>query len=48
MNGRIEGGWRGEWDALPERPTCAPLQAACRRPLTKPPLMRWLPGLFWE
>lgn len=47
MNERRERGWRGEWDALPERPTCAPLQAACRRPLTKPPLMRWRPGLFW-
>lgn len=46
MNERRERGWRGEWDALPERPTCAPLQAACRRPLTKPPLMRWRPGLF--
>lgn len=46
MNERRERGWRGEWDALPGRPTCAPLQAACRRPLTKPPLMRRLPGLF--
>lgn len=47
MNERRQRGWRGQWDELPERPTCAPLQAACRPPITKQPLMRWRPELFW-
>lgn len=51
MNGRIERGWRGEWDALPERPTCAPppgsLQAAAHKAAFDALATRAILGMRW-
>lgn len=51
LNGRTERVWRGEWDALPERPTCAPppgsLQAAAHKAAFDARATRAILGMRW-